>query len=1695
MQENSPILRVQITQIDHYLAQSGRLDCTSLPKAPVIRVYGQSSLGFSCCLHIHQVYPYFYVEYPGRMDPESVHQYISRLTHSLNHTLAISLKRNPYSSNSIFVRAIVLVKGIHFYGFHSSYSPFLKVHLEDPNIIQRATTIMRSGTIMATRFHIFESHLGFILQFLCDFGLYGCGWIDLSEVWERVPNDSSYERKNEFFPLSPYFRQSKMHLEVDVLAAHILNRSLLTARDVHHELKIPAVPFSSGPFVPSVRELWDDERRRRAAAGLSPSPTIPSDPSESSRGSGGDWVAKDRFWEDFLARIQEERGHDIKPGAPTWVRWVMTTFESVQVLWPDEFKTWKPLHDQSVGVLPDTNPYAEVTGGSQKATAQAVESDEVWRDIDMTALSGQEMAKLIQEEETPWDGQISSHFPLQDEDENEHEDISFYEDYLEVEAITSKLMQTPLRDENDDPETPHKTSTASLRRPTSATPRKQASAFQAAFRKLAGGESAYHLSCLSPMSEAYTGLLRELVADNTTPTTAATLTPRRSLSLDRGTIGDMGQFRQSEKTYECFRRSERSSYKDGPSLPPLPAPDFSRVKRTSEALADAGSPRPRKRVRLGEEMQSPFHVQLLAFGAIPPTGRQNVALPVFQTQSPRVFSKLAKKASRNVYQYRPGPPPVRSLLASLGDFGLPSKVYRNPYYSRAEDAGDVPWEFSGLTYHLKGGDGLDVLEEWGSSPLATLPETRNLFLDWFDHVATGGWEYIYSPPGAQEVRRWLKSDAGRAEQIKNPSRSQQIDGPTQHAFGLKETPEDRLNQPTRDRQAMSILSLEIFVRTRGSLVPNPEVDELAAVFWSFDSPVRSESDRYSSGTIAVEDLWVVRRLRDSAITFVANELDLLNTVVDTIVALDPDVIVGWEIQSGSWGYVAARAKGYGYDLSELISRAPGRVIGSGDDNWGLRQTSTFRVVGRHVLNVWRIIRSELNLGVYTFENTTFHLLHKRVPRYSYATLTEWATDGRPSDAARMLSYFRGRTTMVLEMLDIAEIMTKTAEFARVFGVDFFSVISRGSQFKVESFMFRIAKPESLVLLSPSKRDVGNQNAAECMPLIMEPLSAFYNSPLVVLDFQSLYPSVMIAYNYCYSTCIGRITPFKGIYKLGVTEVKQPQGLLEALRDHINIAPNGIMYVNKEVRQGLLGRMLAELLDTRVMVKQAMKRAKDNKTLLRILNARQLGLKYIANVTYGYTGATFSGRMPSVEIADSIVQTGRETLEKAIDLIETTPKWGASVVYGDTDSLFIYLPGKTKDQAFRIGHDIADKVTKLNPAPIKLKFEKVYLPCVLVAKKRYVGFAYENTDDLQPKFDAKGIETVRRDGVPAQQKMLETSLKILFRSQDLSEVKDYCCRSWAKILEQRASIQDFIFAREVRLGTYSDKVPPPPGVAVAARRMALDPKAEPQYGERVPYVVTRGEPNSRLVDRAVAPEELLTSKQHRLDATYYITRVLIPPLARIFNLVGTDVRSWYDDMPKRVLVEHGDATLLSPERFGLESPVDMISPERVGIEEHLLNFQCLVCGTPSEQVVCFQCLTRPEAAMAGLFTRKRAAEERLLTALAVCTSCTGDQASDINRCESLDCAWFFERKKAESGSEELEDVEELAEAIADLEEGEEEGGDGEIDEEGETEMAVSVAEWEGAEEEADESDQVDGAEESEGHEDPGRHPGRHPGQAL
>ncbi|KAG1783945.1 hypothetical protein EV702DRAFT_958561 [Suillus placidus] len=1576
--EQEATLRVLINQIDYTVASPGPLDNTSLPRVPVIRIYGASSTGTKACVHVHQVYPYFFVEYGGKLSPENVNQYIAKLSRSLNHAIAISMKRNPHSPNSQFVRGVLLVKGVHFYGFHSSYTPFLKILIADPTFVNRAVTILQSGTVMRTRFRVYESHLSYILQFMCDFGLYGCGWINLAEVWQRGHEENDTEMTEPaIFKVSPYFRQSRMPLEVDVAAHQILNRRLLSARNIHHKLAIPSPSLPSEPFVLSVRELWDDERRRRLAKGLSPTPALPIDSSKMSRGHGGEWVAEARWWEEVRKRIEKERDPEptFTDSAELWEKWVMTTFESVEALWEAEWRTWKSVRKEATGhngqsantseAEDKENPFAQATQDessiSRKGPPQSTDVD-----VDEMLLSTQEMSQMMDREDQEW-------ADLQAGDTIAEPDAAadFAEEgpppHFGMDAVPSEAEAAT--DGNERLGSP----TRDLSRTNS---------FRHSWHDLEIENSRKRARSLSASSEL-----------PLTPTKNAllSLVPTEALT-QRGSSPDSSD--SSDNSAGCDIEEDPFLFRDEQLI------DVSGTPKSSQGSTNRLTPMETKEGRRDDSIER----------------NENILQPTLTRAS---FTRHIPPTSSptTAFVFAVPPPSSSELLRTIETYGVPRRVYRNPYYSKRADAPEHPREYAGLLYHLKGGEGLDTLDQWKShgSQLHTGRNARRLkgtYLSW-------GWEYAALPPSKTKVKKWLKENP---VQLSTRAKITQM-----NPYGVKSTPHVRSDSNTRAAQHMSLFSLEIFAPSRGSKVPDANVDGIVAIFFALgDDNIHSVF--HERGILVVKNAQLdPRRIRDFPLEIVADELELLNRMVDIVVEFDPDIIVGWDVQSASWGYLNARGNHYGFDIGELISRAPSKNAAAGNNQWSQRTTTTFKVTGRHVFNVWRIMRVEQTLSTYSFENVAFQLLRRRVPRYTPEVLTTWYNSTDPVHTSRALRYFLERTIMTLEILQEAETTTKNAEFARVFGVDFYSVISRGSQFKVESFMFRIAKPESFVLLSPSKQDVGKQNAAECMPLIMEPLSAFYNGPLVVLDFQSLYPSIMIAYNYCYSTCLGRIVDFQGRNKFGVVDLQRPRGLLENLQDHITVAPNGIMYVKPEVRKGLLARMLTELLDTRVMVKQAMKGSKTDKALSRVLDARQLSLKYIANVTYGYTSATYSGRMPAVEIADSIVQSGRETLEKAIEVIDSNAKWGARVVYGDTDSLFIYLQGKTKEQAFHIGYDIADTVTAMNPAPIKLKFEKVYLPCLLMAKKRYVGFKFENPDETMPVFDAKGIETVRRDGVPAQSKMTETCLKILFRTQDLSRVKDYCYQSWTKILQNQASIQDFVFAKEVKMGTYSEKAPPPPGVAVAARRMTEDENDEVQYGDRIPYVIIRGDPQTRLVDRAVSPEELLQNKHMQLDASYYISRVLIPPLERVFNLVGADVRTWFDDMPKAIRVNHPNPLAMSPKK-------QTITANRLKIDEHFQSSQCLACGGLSSDRICESCRRTPRETMPTLLDQIRKGEAQLLDAQRVCASCASTANTEPIECINIDCPWLFDRKKAEGRTEFLEGLQGIMDDLEILEDG-------------------------------------------------------------
>uniref|UniRef100_A0A8D0DQT0 DNA polymerase zeta catalytic subunit n=1 Tax=Salvator merianae TaxID=96440 RepID=A0A8D0DQT0_SALMN len=839
----------------------------------------------------------------------------------------------------------------------------------------------------------------------------------------------------------------------------------------------------------------------------------------------------------------------------------------------------------------------------------------------------------------------------------------------------------------------------------------------------------------------------------------------------------------------------------------------------------------------------------------------------------------------------------------------------------------------------------------------------------------------------------------------------QIEGPSlNNSYGFKISVQNLQDaKALHEVQHLTLLSVELHARTRRDLEADPEFDPICALFYciSSDTPLPNTDKMEIVGAVNLHlskinsskhaPLLTRSGISGLEVTYATDERKSYHQTLFPLLRYDPDILLGYEVQMHSWGYLLQRAAALDVDLCQMISRVPDdkkeNRFAADQDEYGSDTMSEINIIGRIMLNVWRIMRHEVALTNYTFENVSFHILHQRLPLFTSRVLSDWFDNKADIYRWKMIDYYTSRVRGNLQLLEQMDLIGKTSEMARLFGIQFLHVLTRGSQYRVESIMLRVAKPMNYIAVTPSVHQRAQMRAPQCLPLIMEPESRFYSNAVLVLDFQSLYPSIVIAYNYCYSTCLGHVENLGKYddFKFGCTSLRVPPDLLYQLRHDITVSPSGIAFVKPSVRKGILPKMLEEILKTRIMVKQSMKAYKHDRAITHMLDARQLGLKFISNFTYGYTSANFSGRMPCIEVGDSIVHKARETLERAIKLVNDTKKWGARVVYGDTDSMFVLLKGATKEQSFKIGQEIAEAVTATNPKPVKLKFEKVYLPCILQTKKRYVGYMYESLDQKDPVFDAKGIETVRRDSCPAVSKILECSIKLLFETRDISRIKQYVQNQCMKLLEGKASMQDFIFAKEYR-GSLAYR----PGACVPAleltrRMLAYDRRSEPRVGERVPYVIVYGMPGLPLIQLVRRPAEVLQDPNLRLNATYYITKQILPPLARIFSLIGIDVFSWYHELPRI-------QKAVTASRMEQDSRKGTIS-------QYFTTLHCPVCDELTQHGICNKCRSQPQHVVVILNQELRELERKHEHLVKICKNCTDCWDRQIP-CVSLNCPVLY-----------------------------------------------------------------------------------------
>ncbi len=210
------------------------------------------------------------------------------------------------------------------------------------------------------------------------------------------------------------------------------------------------------------------------------------------------------------------------------------------------------------------------------------------------------------------------------------------------------------------------------------------------------------------------------------------------------------------------------------------------------------------------------------------------------------------------------------------------------------------------------------------------------------------------------------------------------------------------------------------------------------------------------------------------------------------------------------------------------------------------------------------------------------------------------------------------------------------ELARISMVPFRFLLTKGQQVKVVALLLQFCKNVSeeddksdqyLMPYNVAARKSTEEGGTVAYKgaVVLDPKKGFYNKCVVAtLDFSSLYPSIIQAYNLCYCTHI-----FKSfVEKLGfVLDV-----------DYL-IAPNGEFFVKEKQRKGVLPQLLKKLLAARAAVRAEAKQYDPNSDIAKGLDGRQKGIKISANSTYGFTGATV-GRLPCLELSSAVTAFGR-----------------------------------------------------------------------------------------------------------------------------------------------------------------------------------------------------------------------------------------------------------------------------------------------------------------------------------------------------------------------------------------------------------------------------------------------------------------------
>lgn len=615
---------------------------------------------------------------------------------------------------------------------------------------------------------------------------------------------------------------------------------------------------------------------------------------------------------------------------------------------------------------------------------------------------------------------------------------------------------------------------------------------------------------------------------------------------------------------------------------------------------------------------------------------------------------------------------------------------------------------------------------------------------------------------------------------------------------------------------------------------------------------------------------------DSTVYSFDSEKELLKKWREFFMEKDPDLVLGYNIKNFDFVYILDRAEKLGLKdfgrlgRSERVSKIVNKQQSS--NNFGTFDAKDISIDGRLIFDLLHIIRRDYKLRSYSLNSVSVHFLGEQKEDVPYSSMYSLQNESKTT-RARIASYCLHDTYLPIKIMDKLNILINYTELSRAtyVPIDFFS--NRGAAIKVLSQIYR---ESSLCGYLIPDVEITNDSAPFEGGFVMDPLKGFYYDPIAVLDFSSLYPSIMISKNLCYTTLLTR----KQYEEIGGTKT-----------------PTDNYFCSSEVKEGLLPRILRNLLHTRKITKDLLKKEKDP-ALKKSLDGRQLALKICANSIYGFTGA-LAGNLPCVEISQSTTAFGRDMISLTKRLIEDhfNIKNGfehdSQVIYGDTDSVMINFFEKDLHKVFELANAASVYVSERFEKPVSLEFEKAYSPYLLINKKRYAGLIYTNPDKPD-KIDTKGIETVRRDNCELVKTVIENCLNKILLEKNLAGAQNYVKEMVRHIYLEKIDLSQLVISKTYTKNNYTSKQ-----AHVELAEKLRKRGVTVGIGDRIPYIIVKGDKKMAAYEKSEDPVYVL-ERNLPIDKEYYIEQQLMKPVQRLFEPIMDNVNSLFSGEHTRVI---------------------------------------------------------------------------------------------------------------------------------------------------------------------------------------------------